>query len=323
MSEAGIEKSAALLLALGEDASAAVFPYLSPLEVSRLGAAMRALDVLPRERVRAVLRDYAREAAEQTGFAADTARFLDQAITRAWPPERAQLMLRRLGRAGTHALDALALREPADLAGMLESQPAALVAVVAAHLPRDLAAAMLDILPAAVRAAALAELARRETPAAESLSELEDWLARITPPPKPEAEGEAVAANLLGRMSQGAATAALTQLDHADAGLAARLRARTIEFDDLLRTSVDGRRHFLRQVGARTLLLALKGSDGRVLTALSAVMSPAAALRMRDDLDTLGAVPVAEIQTAQQEAVAVLRRLAAEGALQFDETLSA
>ena len=41
MSQAGIEKSAALLLALGEEATAAVFRYLSPLEVSRLGAAMR------------------------------------------------------------------------------------------------------------------------------------------------------------------------------------------------------------------------------------------------------------------------------------------
>ncbi|MBN8773053.1 MAG: flagellar motor switch protein FliG, partial [Thiobacillus sp.] len=48
MSQAGIEKSAALLLALGEDATAAVFRYLSPLEVSRLGSAMRELDVLPR-----------------------------------------------------------------------------------------------------------------------------------------------------------------------------------------------------------------------------------------------------------------------------------
>ena len=73
MSEAGIEKSAALLLALGEEATAAVFRYLSPLDVSRLGQAMRALEVLPRERVRTVLHEFSREAAGQTGFAADTA----------------------------------------------------------------------------------------------------------------------------------------------------------------------------------------------------------------------------------------------------------
>ena len=75
----------------------------------------------------------------------------------------------------------------------------------------------------------------------------------------------------------------------------------------------------MRPVGARTLLLALKGSDGQALAALSAVMSPSAALRMKDDLDTLGAVPVTDIQAAQHEAAAVLRALAAEGAIRFDE----
>ena len=93
MSQAGIEKSAALLLALGEEATAAVFRYLSPLEVNRLGSAMRELEVLPRERVRAILRDYAAESAEQTGFAADTGRFLDETLKQAFRPERAQAML--------------------------------------------------------------------------------------------------------------------------------------------------------------------------------------------------------------------------------------
>lgn len=90
MSQAGIEKSAALLLALGEEATAAAFRYLSPLEVSRLGQAMRELGVLPRERVRAILRDYVTEAAEQTGFAADTGRFLDETLKQAFRPDRAQ-----------------------------------------------------------------------------------------------------------------------------------------------------------------------------------------------------------------------------------------
>lgn len=317
MSEAGVDKSAALLLALGEEATAAVFRYLSPRDVSRLAQAMRALEVLPRERVRAVLHDFSREAAEQTGFAADTARFLDDALTRAWPPERAQAMLRRLGAAGAKALENLAWREPAELAGLLDAQPPALVAAVMAQLPRDLAAATLDILPASARAATLAELAHRTAPGADALAELDDWLASLAP--AASESGEAAAANLLDRMSGGAAAATLAQLDSADAGLAARLRARALEFDDLARVSEDGRRLFLRQVSARTLLLALKGSDGRVLAALAAVMSPSAALRMKDDLDTLGAVPVTEIQAAQHEAAALLRALAAEGAIHFEE----
>ncbi len=317
MSQAGIEKSAILLLALGEEATAAVFRYLSPLEVSRLGSAMRELEVLPRERVRAILRDYADESVEQTGFAADTRRFLDETLKLALTPERAQTMMQRLGSSGAQALEKLAWREPVEIAGLLETQPPQLIAVVIAQLPRDVAAAVLDVLPAVTRADTLQSLAQSEAPHPDMMEELDDWLAslEITEP----SQGEAAVINLLGQMNEGSAAAALNQLDQNDAGLAARLRVRNLTFEDLLRLSEAGRKTFLRNIGAKTLLHALKGSDGQVLDALSAVMSPTAAQRMRVDLDTLGALPVTDIQAAQDAAGATLRHLVAEGAISFSE----
>ncbi len=317
MSQAGIEKSAALLLALGEEATAAVLRYLSPLEVSRLGQAMRELGVLPRERVRAILRDYAAEAAEQTGFAADTGRFLDETLKQAFRPERAQALLQRLGAAGTQALDKLAWREPAEIAGLLEAQPPQLIAAVVSQLPRDVAAAVLEVLPGETRADTLMSLAHSDAPGPDMLRELDDWLASLESAALPQ--GEAAVASLLGQMSEGSAAAALSQLDQNDAGLAARLRVRNVVFEDLARLPEASRKTFLRNIGARTLLHALKGNDGRVLDALTAVMSPTAAQRMRDELDTLGALPVTAIQAAHDECGATLRRLAAEGAILFPE----
>jgi flagellar motor switch protein FliG len=309
MSQAGIEKSAALLLALGEDATAAVLRFLSPLEVSRLGGAMRELGVLPRERVRAILHDYVAEAAEQTGFAADTGRFLDETLKLALSPEHAQAVLQRLGSSSAQALEKLAWRDPAEIAGLLEAQPPQLIAVVLSQLPRDVAAAVLDVLPAATRANTLQSLARSDAPHPDMLRDLDDWLASL----------ESAVAGILGQMSEGSAAAALNQLDLNDAALAARLRVRNLSFEDLAHLPEASRKAFLRNVGARMLLHALKGSDGRVLDALTAVMSPTAARRMRDDLDTLGALPVALIQSAQDEAGATLRRLASEGAIPFPE----
>ena len=317
MSQAGIEKSAALLLSLGEEATAAVFRYLSPLEVNRLGSAMRELEVLPRERVRAILRDYAAESAEQTGFAADTGRFLDETLKQAFRPERAQAMLQRLGATGAQAIEKLAWREPAEIAGLLEAQPPQLIAAVTSQLPRDVAAAVLDVLPGKTRADTLLSLAHSDAPSSDMLRDLDDWLASLEPVAPPQ--GEAAVASLLGQMSEGSAAAALSQLDQNDADLAARLRVRNLVFEDLARLPEASRKTFLRNIGARVLLHALKGSDGTVLNALTAVMSPTAAQRMRDDLDTLGMVPVTAIQDAQDEAGATLRRLAAEGAIQFPE----
>lgn len=317
MSQAGIEQSAALLLALGEEATAAVFRFLSPLEVSRLGSAMRELEMLPRERVRVILRDYAAEAAEQTGFAADTGRFLDETLKLALSPERAEVILQRLGASGAKALEKLAWREPAEITGLLETQPSQLIAAVISQLPRDVAAAVLELLPGTTRANTLQSLAHSDAPSPDMLRDLDDWLGNLEP--VASTQGEAAVASLLGQMSEGSAAAALSQLDRSDAELAARLRVRNLAFEDLARLPEASRKTFLRNVGARTLLHALKGSDGQVLDALASVMSPTAAQRMRVDLDTLGAVPVTAIQAAQDEAGAILRRLAAEGAILFPE----
>jgi flagellar motor switch protein FliG len=318
MSQAGIEKSAALLLALGEEATVAVLRYLSPLEVSRLSSAMRELEVLPRERVRAILRDYAAEAAEQTGFAADTGRFLDETLKLALSPERARALLQRVGASGVQALEKLAWREPAEIAGLLEEQPPQLISVVLAQFPRDVAAAVLDLLPGKTRANTLQSLAHSDAPSADMLRDLDEWLAGLEAD-SPSPQGEAAVASLLGQMSEGSAEAALSQLDQSDAELAARLRLHNLAFEDLARLPEASRKTFLRNIGARTLLHALKGSDGRVLDSLIAVMSSTAAQRMRDDLDTLGALSVTAIQTAQDEAGATLRRLAAEGAILLPE----
>lgn len=323
MSESGVDKSAALLLALGEEASAAVLRYLSPLEVSRLGKAMREFGVLPRDRVQAVLSDFLAEASRQTGFATDSERFLDETLKRALGPERAEPLLRRLGAAGREQLQQLAWEEPAAIAARLELQPPQLVAAVVSQLPPDVGAAVVELLPPSQRADTLLSLAQTEAAGPDTLRELEAWLAATAAPEAMPVEGEAAVARLLANMSRGSATAALTAMDREEPDLTARLRARALEFEDVRRLSPGDRKTFLRHVGARTLLHALKGCDAAVLEAVLQAMSPTAAQRLKDDLDTLGSVLVTDIQAAHEEAGAVLRRLAAEGALAVAEEESA
>jgi flagellar motor switch protein FliG len=82
--------------------------------------------------------------------------------------------------------------------------------------------------------------------------------------------------------------------------------------------SIAGRQLFLRTIAARTLLLALKGSSRSLLACIGEAMSPAAAARLSDDLDTLGAVAVTDIQAAQEAAGSILQGLAADGAISVE-----
>ena len=317
MSQSGMEKCAVLLLALGEDATAAVFRYLSPLEVSQLGAAMREIRVLPRERVREVLQAWREESVLQTGFATDSERFLDDALARALGPDRAQAIMRRLGGRTAESLKQLAWKEPAEVVALLQTEPPQLVAVVLSQLPRDGAAAVLELLPEKLRSETVLSMAHADGPAPEVLHDIEAWVAqRLSADDSTSVvANETTAARMLAGMSRGSAEAVLHAVDQQDAPLAARLRAHHLNFDDLLRVPLAERKIFLRNISARTLLHALKGANRNMLNCVGETMSKTAAQRLSDDLDTLGGLPVADIQTAQDEAAAILQRLAAEGAL--------
>ena len=60
----GVERSAILLIALGEDYASEVLKHLGPKEVQKLGHAMAALKTVPRAKVEEVLSDFHKTATE-------------------------------------------------------------------------------------------------------------------------------------------------------------------------------------------------------------------------------------------------------------------
>lgn len=64
--EEGLQKSAILLMTLGEDDAAEVFKHLGPREVQKLGTAMATLKAITREEIAGVLDDFCKEAGDPT-----------------------------------------------------------------------------------------------------------------------------------------------------------------------------------------------------------------------------------------------------------------
>ena len=87
----GVEKSAILLIALGEDYASEVLKHLGPKEVQKLGYAMAALKSVPREKIESVLAEFHQTAAEATAVVL-------AAITDHTAPDTAALA--RVGRLG-------------------------------------------------------------------------------------------------------------------------------------------------------------------------------------------------------------------------------
>lgn len=316
MNRSGLEKSAALLLSLGEEAAAQIMRYLSPFEVGELGRAMREIGALPRERVEAVLDDYEAEAARQTGIGTGADEFLDAALTRALGDERGRKLMARIAGAG-NGIKELAWKEPAELAALLKEEHPQLIAAVLAQLDRPHAAATLEWLPETLREDVVRRLAEWQGAPAEALRELEDWLAHRLQMDEADEAGASLAADLLSRMSPAARESIESGLSENSPELFEQLKAQQFELEDMARLTGEARTRFFKAVPGHTLLLALKGADPDLVEELLVQMPDAAARRLRDDLESLGAARLADIESAQAETVRLLREMAAQGQLEL------
>lgn len=317
MNPAGLERSAILLMTVGEEAAGRVLRYLNPTEVTQLAETMRRLGGQPRDRVAAVLEEFKAEAERQTGYGMAPEAFLGEALTQALGEEKAAALLNRIEGEGA-PLKQLAWMAPAEVVHLVAAEPAPVVATVLAHLESDQAAEVLMLLAPELRDEAVLALSRWQGADPEALRELSGWLASRLDEEKSAAGGEALAASLLSRLPREAAQLVKSGLSNRDPALANRLEAATLSFQDMSRLDGPSRTRLFKAAPAQILLQAMKGADPKLVDTLAQRMSPAAARRLKDDLDTLGAIRVDQIEAAQDEVVRLMRALAGSGELNLE-----
>jgi flagellar motor switch protein FliG len=84
-------------------------------------------------------------------------------------------------------------------------------------------------------------------------------------------------------------------------------------FEDLLTVPEAGIRELLGQLDKKTLATALRGASEGLKSYIFKSMSSRAVEMLKEDMEVLGPVKSRDIQKAQLEAVAVARKLEAEG----------
>ena len=83
MSDAGVNKSAILLMTLGEKEAAEVLKYLEPREVQKISSAMISLKNLTREQVSHVFDEFHEIAAQKTTVGMDASDYIRTMLTQA------------------------------------------------------------------------------------------------------------------------------------------------------------------------------------------------------------------------------------------------
>ncbi len=320
----GPEKAVLLLLSLDEISATPIVAELEAGEVRKLREVASLMRAVPTASLDAVYAEFIEKTREAVAVPRGGVRYLRRLATRALGEARTQEIFVD---APQTSMERLAGADHSALALVLENEHPQLVAAVISQLDTEKAARVMQELPEASRTAVLERLGRLNEVPAGLLEEVAQALSAELPQGGAEAsmsvDGVARSAALVRRLGRETGELLLSQLSQDDSTLAAQIRKAMYSLEDLKGLDARSLRAVLEAVPAERLTLALKTASDGLKEQIFRSMSKRAADRIREDMEMMGGVRLADVEAAQQEIVEIALRLDAEGTISLEGSANA
>ena len=316
----GPRKAAILLTSLGDEASAAILRQLSEDQVQDLTREISTLGKLSAAERNAVMDDFLSAAADPSAIGAGGVEYATSVLLAAFGPETgkrmAEQLMRSVGR-GAADVDIFRQADPEELAKIVQREHPQTLALVLCNMGPTKAARVLNALPERVRAQVARRIAALEQVSPDVTSRLAKIVGtklRVHGASASESVGGVrTVSELLNRVDPTMSESILKEITADDPDIANQIRQFMFVFDDFLNISQEALRKLLGKADRKVLTLALKGSTPQIKKHFMSVMSQRSAEMLVEDMDALGPVRVAEVQTARQTLVATARAMAEGG----------
>ncbi len=323
---AGLRKAAILMVLLGEDAAGEIYRHLPQKELELITQEITTISRVEPEDGLAVLEEFDRLILTGDYITSAGMEYANKVLVKAFGAEGATELLRQVSRAaeisGTK-LDSLRKADPQQLAKFIQDEHPQTIALILAHLESKMASTVLMKLAPELRAEPIKRLAqlRQFSPEmAERVSVvLHKRLEAMGEQSRRAYQGLRGVADLMNRLDVSVGKTILESIEGEDPKLALSIRNLMFTFEDLLTIPETGIRELLGQMDKKMLATALKGATEELKTYIFKSMSSRAVEMLKEDMDVLGPVKARQISTAQLEAVAIARKLEAEGKLSLTQ----
>ena len=314
----GLQKSAILLLTLGEEEAAEVFKHLNPKEAQKLGMAMATLGGTTKDKIAAVLQEFCDNTRERTSLGMSSDDYIRSVLTKALGNDKAAGLLDRILRGGdTSGIEALKYMEGSAVAELIKNEHPQIIATILVHLEPDLVGEIVKFFPERLRNDVMLRIATLDGVQPAALAELNDVLTKLLAGSKNIQKtvmgGVKTAAEILNYMGTQLETTVIASVRDYDPELAQKIQDEMFVFENLMDIDDRGIQLLLREVQSESLVLALKGANQDLREKIFKNMSSRAAEMLRDDLESKGPVRLSEVEAEQKGILQIVRRLADEG----------
>jgi flagellar motor switch protein FliG len=315
-----LQKAAMVLVMLGEECSAQIIKQLTEEEVQFVSREVARLGTITAAQADTVIEEFYQMTMARDYVVKGGIDYAKGMLHSAFGPETAKKLIDSVVAALGHNManfDALQKADPQQLARFLQSEHPQTIALVLAHLNPSQAAGLLAALPASIRTDVSLRVARLDEISPEVINKIAtvigQKLSTVGEFSRESYGGVRAVAEIFNRLDTDTGKTILDELEVKEPALVESIRLIMFSFDDLLLLPDEAMKAILARVDRKIPMIALKGTSKRLQDHFLKTMSERGAQMMREDMEALGPVKVKDVEAAQQEIIALLRTLEAEG----------
>jgi flagellar motor switch protein FliG len=315
----GLRKAAILLLLLGEELSSDIFKHLSEAEIEELSKEMATVGPVATSLGEKVIEEF-----HQITIAADhvtrgDVEYARRVLNRTLGAENARRIMDRVLRSFqyTAGFTSLEKADPQQLSKFILGEHPQTIALILAHLNPGSAAQLVSVLPDAMRVDVLTRMASLEDISPDVIARIstviETRLKSLGHVAREQHGGVRAVAELFNRLERNISGPVLEAIEAKKPELAVSIRNLMFVFDDLVHVDDNGMREIVQRADKKALTVALKGASEEIRDRFFSNMSKRAAEMLKEEMEVLGAVRLRDVEKAQQDVVAIARKLEEEG----------
>jgi flagellar motor switch protein FliG len=317
----GLRKAAIVTLLLGEEATAEVFRHLNEEEIERLATEMSALGQVQQATGEKVLEEFHQTIVAADYIAQGDVDYARRVLSKTLGADAARRIMDRVLRSfqSTAGFTSLEKADPQQLSKFILGEHPQTIALILAHLNPSSAASLVTLLPDALRVDVLTRMASLEDISPDVISRIssviETRLKTLGGPTLEQHGGVRAVAELFNRLERTVSSPVLEAIEQKRPELAVSIRNLMFVFEDLLNVDDNGLREIVQRADKKALTVALKGASEEIRARFFGNMSKRAAEMLKEEMDVLGAVRLRDVEKAQQDVVAIARKLEEEGVI--------
>ena len=314
----GPQKTAILILALGDAFASEVFKKFDRAEITAVSRAMAKLDTVGKEQAEEVLREFNQAMTIGKEMLYGGPEQVRKMISSNLDSDTARYILDELDfESGPVPFKELGNVSPKILAQILRNEHPQTLALILGHLPPESAGNLLQNMGPGVRAEVLIRLAKLEAVAEEMLVEvdrvLQSQLIAIGGKEGRKVGGVNSVAEILNAIDRATEEEIMADIEEESAQLAEEIKQLMFVFEDIMKIDDRGIREILKEISNEDLTMSLKTAPEELREKFFKNLSERAGNMIREDLEIMGPVKLSEVEAAQQNIVKQVRRLEAEG----------